>query len=313
MPKISVIIPVYNKEKYIEECLRSLAKQTMQDFEVIIVNDGSTDNSKQIIQQVIENKLLKNIVYLEKTNGGLSDARNYGVKYAKGKYISFLDSDDYLDSNLFSDLKEYINQDIDLIKFKMKTVNQDGKILKKIDGPIFEKCTGEEAFKQLVSKDECLEVACVYLYKREFFIKNDFKYVYGLYHEDFGLTPFVICTAQSVVSLNIYGYNYVQTDNSIMRTTDYKNIVKKANDTLKHFDNAMNKINYSKTTNVILKLYYTNAILLKAQDLKNEEYEKYIKELKKRKLYKNIKPENLKQLLKKIILYINIKLYLKMR
>ena len=313
MPKISVIIPVYNREKYVEKCLKSLANQTMQDFEVIVVNDGSTDNSKEIIQKTIESKILKNIVYLEKDNGGLSDARNYGIKYAKGKYIAFLDSDDYLDSKLFAELEKYINQEIDLIKFKMKTVNQNGDILEKIDGPVFEKCTGEEAFAHLVSKDTCLEVACIYLYKRDFFINKGFKYEYGLYHEDFGLTPFIICAAQSVVSLNTYGYNYLQTDNSIMRSNDYKNTVKKANDTLKHYDNAIRNIKYGKNTSVLLKAYYTNTILQKARDLKDEEYEQYIKELKKRKIYKNIKPTNLKQLFKKILLFINIKLYLKMR
>ena len=107
MPKISVIIPVYNTEKYVEKCLESLAKQEMKDFEVIIVNDGSTDNSENVIKNYMQSSKL-NIKYLEKENGGLASARNYGVEKASGKYISFFVSDDYLDKNLFSELEKYM-------------------------------------------------------------------------------------------------------------------------------------------------------------------------------------------------------------
>lgn len=316
MYKISVIIPVYNTEKYIEKCLKSLANQKMQDFEVVIVNDGSTDNSKEIITKCIKNKLVKNVTYLEKENGGLSDARNYGVQNAKGKYICFLDSDDYLENDLFTKLQKYVDQNIDLIKFKMKTVNINGKLLEKKNGPIFEKCSGPEAFEQLVTRDSFLEVACVYLYRREFFINSGFKYESGLYHEDFGLTPFIIATAKSVISLNIFGYNYLQSENSIMRNSDYLKEVKKANDAINHYDNALfniKKYGINKKTSRLIKRYYTNTILLKAETLNKKEFEEYIKKLKLRKLYKNISPSNIKQVIKKFLLFINIKLYVKMR
>lgn len=99
MPKVSIIVPVYNVEKYIERCLDSLVNQTLKDIEIIIVNDGSTDGSKEIIQKYL-NKY-KNIVYLEKENGGLSSARNYGIPYAKGEYIGFVDSDDYVELTMY--------------------------------------------------------------------------------------------------------------------------------------------------------------------------------------------------------------------
>ena len=200
MPKISVIIPVYNTEKYIEKCLESLAKQTMQDFEVIVVNDGSTDNSKSIIKEYMKNSEL-NIKYLEKENGGLASARNYGVERALGKYISFLDSDDYLDESLFSELEKYMDKDIDLIKFKMKTVNEEGKILEKLDGPVFDVCTGEEGYKKLCTTDKYMDPACIYLYRKEFFMENNFKYKLR-YHEDFGLTSLIIIQAKTFVSTN---------------------------------------------------------------------------------------------------------------
>ena len=99
MPKVSIIVPVYNVEEYIERCLDSLVNQTLKDIEIIIVNDGSTDDSKEIIQKYL-NKY-KNIVYLEKENGGLSSARNYGIPYAKGEYIGFVDSDDYVEITMY--------------------------------------------------------------------------------------------------------------------------------------------------------------------------------------------------------------------
>lgn len=99
MPKVSIIVPVYNVEEYLERCLDSLVNQTLKDIEIIIVNDGSTDGSKEKIQEYI-NKY-KNIVYLEKENGGLSSARNYGIPYAKGEYIGFVDSDDYVELTMY--------------------------------------------------------------------------------------------------------------------------------------------------------------------------------------------------------------------
>ena len=99
MPKVSVIVPVYNVENYIERCLNSLVNQTLKDIEIIVVNDGSTDNSIKVINDFLDK--YKNIIYVEKKNGGLSDARNYGMKYAKGDYIAFLDSDDYVDTTIY--------------------------------------------------------------------------------------------------------------------------------------------------------------------------------------------------------------------
>ena len=98
MPKVSVIVPIYNVEKYLKKCLDSLVNQTLDDIEIILVNDGSKDNSKQIAEK-FANDYPNKIIYLEKENGGLSSARNYGLKHAKGDYISFVDSDDYVSKN----------------------------------------------------------------------------------------------------------------------------------------------------------------------------------------------------------------------
>ncbi len=99
MPKVSVIVPIYNVEKHLGKCLKSLENQTLEDIEIILVNDGSTDSSGKIAKDWAEKN--NNAVYLEKTNGGLSDARNYGLKYAKGEFIAFLDSDDFVEKNIY--------------------------------------------------------------------------------------------------------------------------------------------------------------------------------------------------------------------
>lgn len=314
MPKISVIVPVYNTEKYIEKCLKSILNQTMNDIEIIVVNDGSTDNSEKIIKEIEKNNNTKiQIKYFKKENGGLSDTRNYGVKKATGKYISFIDSDDYIDKNLYRNLEEYINKDIDVIKFKMQTVDENHKTIEKLDGPVFETTTGEKAFENLCVKDTFLDVACIYLYKREYFIKNDFKYMLNTYHEDFGLTPLVIIQAKTLVSTKYFGYYYLQRENSITSIENREKEQKKAYDVLKHYDNAMEKIakmQISKKSKKIIKRYYTNTLLLKAKTLEETAQSKFIKEIQERKVYKNIKIENIKQLIKREMIKFNIRLYL---
>ena len=98
-PKVSIIVPVYNVEKYLEKCLDSLVMQTLKDIEIIVINDGSTDSSPEIIKKYEEK--YNNIKLYSKKNGGLSDARNYGLKYVTGEYVAFLDSDDYVDTTLY--------------------------------------------------------------------------------------------------------------------------------------------------------------------------------------------------------------------
>ena len=314
--KLSVIIPVYNTEEYIEKCLDSIANQAMKNLEIIIVNDGSTDNSENIIEQWIERNPNIGAKYFKKENGGLSDARNYGVTKATGKYISFVDSDDYLEKGLYKNLEKYMDQDIDLIKFKMATCKPNGEMIEKMDGSVFEKVTGEEAFEKLCTQDKFLQPACIYLYRREFFEKENFKYEVGTYHEDFGLTPWIMIHAKSVVSTNTFGYCYLQRENSITTNKNAEKEKQKAYDVLKHYDNAIENIEnaeVSTKTKKLWKRYYTNSLILKAGTLEGQAQNEFIKEIKKRKVYKNIKAENLKQLIKKILIRINIKIYLNLQ
>lgn len=317
MSKISVIIPVYNTSIYLEECLDSVKNQKYSEIEIIVVNDGSTDDSENIIKNWQEKNKDISCKYFYKANEGLSSARNYGVLQATGDYIMFLDSDDYIDSDLFKSLEKNMDENIDVIKFKMLTVDNDKKLLKKYDGPIFEKCSGEDALVKLVGQDNYIDIACIYLYKREYFIEHEFKYnTKNKYHEDFGLTSLVIANAKTFISTDVYGYYYRQTEDSITRNTDYNKTIQKAYDVLAHYDNMTNEIqkyNITQGTKDLLKKYYTNMVILKTEELNSTERKEYIKQIKQRKLYKNIKITNLKQLIKRILLTIDINLYLKMR
>lgn len=317
MAKVSVIIPVYNNGKYIEKCLNSIVGQTKNsDLEMIIINDGSTDNSEDIIKQYIEkNKDIVNIKYYSKQNEGVAKTRNLGIEKATSDYIMFVDADDYIETKTIEILEKYIEQDIDLIKFKLQRVDENGKIKEEVNGPIFDKITGEQGFNKLYGEDILLDSPCVYLIKKELFTENNFKFQ-RTYHEDFGLIPFIILVAKTMVSIPEYLYKYVQAPDSITRNEDYGKTIKKMEDVLFHYDNMLKvveKLKLNEVTKQNVKIYYTNAIILKVQELNKESQKKYIKEIRKRKMHKNIKIRNIKQLIKRLLLKWNIKLYLKIR
>ena len=311
MNKISVIVPVFNASKTIKKCIESILNQTSPVFEIVLVNDGSTDNSEQVIKKYKEK--YDNIKYYSKENSGVANTRNYGIEKATGNYILFIDSDDYIEQDLIEKCSKYIEQGIELIKFKLKRVNEKGDTIETVDGPTFEKVTGEEAFNTLYYQDVLLDSPCVYIIKKDLFKNNKFK---GTYHEDFGLIPLIVVKAKTVVSLPDYFYNYVQVENSITRNEDYNKTIKKMEQVLFQYDNmikTIEKLKIAKKTKENIRIYYTNAIIMKLKELKTEDRKKFVKELKKRKMFKNLKIRNLKQLIKRLILHVNVNLYLKMR
>lgn len=136
MPKVSVIVPFYNVENYIDKCIQSIINQSLKDIEIILVNDGSEDGSEKIAKGYLE-KYPDKIIYVEKENGGLGDARNYGMPYANGKYIAFVDSDDYIEPNMYEEmLKTAEQENSDMVEcdfwweYPNKTVEDVGVIYK---------------------------------------------------------------------------------------------------------------------------------------------------------------------------------------
>ena len=167
MIKVSVIVPVYNVEDYIEKCLNSLVNQTLEDIEIIIVNDGSKDNSENIIKSFLS-RYPQKIKYLKKENGGLSDARNYGIPYATGEYIAFLDSDDYVELDTYENmynLAKKENSDMVECNFIWEypnkaridigtTYNNKHEMIEKVSEPI----RSREEYRNNISLEESLDL-----------------------------------------------------------------------------------------------------------------------------------------------------------
>ena len=307
---ISIIIPFNNGKKYLDKCLENLSKIEYNDYEIILVDDYSNDNS-----EIIANKYEKTKYYYTTQNTiGVGNARNLGIDKAKGKYIMFVDVDDTVDKNINKELKQYIDEDIDMIKYKMKIIKGKKEIL--TTGNTFEKTNGQDAFNRLCYNDKFFDSPCLYLIKKDLFNKLDLKFEENVYHEDFGLIPQLIVNSQSVVSTNFYGYNYYQSENSIMRNGDYSKRVKKVEDKFLHYNNLLKNIKGYKITDETrenLLTYYTNSIILAIKELNVQDRKKFEKRLKDNNLFSNINPKNLKQYIKKWILENNIELYFKLQ
>ena len=211
MPKVSVIVPVYNVEKYITRCLTSLINQTLDDLQIIVVNDGSQDGSEQIIKQFKRN--YNNIIYVTKENGGLSSARNFGLIYATGEYIAFLDSDDYVDRTTYQKMYEKAKEkNSDYVECDFIWQYPDRQ---KID-------TGYRYKDKKEMFEKARVVAWNKLIKREIIIDNKLEFPMGLNYEDieffYKLIPYINSFAFVEEPL-IY---YVQRENSIVNKQDSK-------------------------------------------------------------------------------------------
>ena len=210
--KVSVIVPVYNVEPYLEKCLNSLVNQTLKDIEIIVVNDGSPDNSQKIIDKF--EKKYKQITSYIKENGGLSDARNYGISKSNGEYLSFIDSDDYIEENM---LEKMYN--------KAKKENLDVVVCNCIQ--VYD--NGQEEIKSNLnmSKDNVKNyiisppMACTRIYKKELF--NKYKFKKGILYEDLELTPRLITSTKKVGFIDEGLYYYLQRSGSIMKQKEFNN------------------------------------------------------------------------------------------
>ena len=307
--ELSIIIPFNNGKKYLDNCLNNLSKVQLNDidYEIILVDDFSEDESEKIAKRYKKNKYY----YTNDRTVGAGNARNLGIKKANGKYIMFLDVDDKIDEDLIQRLKKYMDQDIDMIKFNMRIIGE--KIIYE-KGPGFKITNGEDAFNRLCFKDSYLDSPCLYLIKKQLLKINNLRFEKNVYHEDFGLIPLLIVNAKTFISTGIFGYNYFQTNNSLMRNKDYEKQIKKINDKLFLYEKLKKKINRiylkKKTISNLLE-YYTNSIIFSIKDLKNEDINYFKKKIKKTKLLNNIQVRNPKTLLKKLILNHNLNIYLK--
>ena len=304
MPKFSIIVPVYNVEKYIDKCLRSIVDQNFSDYEVIVVNDGTKDNSMGIVKKYP-------FKIINQKNQGLSVARNTGVKEAKGDYLIFLDSDDYIDKDLLKCLSKSLKNKPDVVRFQIREIYGD-KDSVDYKEEAFSSLNGVEAFNR-ISKFHFVENAWCYAIKREYYLRENFKFMKGVYHEDFGLIPLVIMKASVVNSISYIGYNYLQRNNSIMNSNDYNKTKKKVDDFYLHYKFLISEIDKTQLDSLVFKSFVSNSMILKITELKCKDYKKYRKMLKKEKVYDNILSNTPSRILKKIMLKISPKLFFRLK
>ena len=212
--KFSVVIPVYNVKDYLEKCVKSVVAQHCDDYEVLLVDDGSTDGSGELCDTLTA-LAPERIRVIHKPNGGLGDARNVGMEHACGDYLVFLDSDDYIDETMLEELSVKIDEThADIITFGFH-VDQEGDTSKIIIDPLPED-------RVFILKDTpelllALPNAWNRIYNREFFIKSGIRYPGRVWFEDIRTTMKLFALADSVVSVHRPYYYYLVRQNSITR------------------------------------------------------------------------------------------------
>lgn len=223
--KFSVIIPVYNVEQYLCDCLDSIVAQSYHDYEVICVNDGSTDGSLTILREY-ESKYA-NIVIIESLNGGTASARNIGIEAAQGDYIWFVDSDDWIESNALDILHKHIqDKPVDILCFNGKlTYEEDGRV-EQDKGFVDSNISGWEYYNKYALSKRKFHFVCVVLrlYRREFLLKNSLFFEKGISHEDNLWIPKVMYYAQSVYVISESMYVYRIRRGSKMQTQSFKQV-----------------------------------------------------------------------------------------
>ena len=214
---LSIVVPVYNVEKYLGECLDSLVRQTVSSYEIIIVNDGSTDGSPQIISEYSE-RYPQLIRVVNQKNGGLSAARNTGMEYANGKYLAFIDSDDFVRDDMYekmtgiaeSDDCDIVLCDIEFYWEGNRDRNYKMKGLRAGEGEIHKRALLSPLF------------AWNKLYRKSYFDRYNLQFETGVWYEDLEVTTFLLAMASGIGYLDETMVYYRQREDSIMGTTSIR-------------------------------------------------------------------------------------------
>ena len=217
---ISIIVPIYNVEQYLNRCIESLVNQTYTNLEILLIDDGSTDNSGTLAEKWISND--QRIKVYHKKNGGLSDARNYGIKYAKGKYLSFVDSDDYVDMRFIEILyKTCIETNTKIATIGIQMFSDDVPVEKCVRlADSIDIYIKEQAIKYLYAENKYGNYAWNKLYLKELF--NNIKYPYGRKMEDLGTTYLLFDKCDYISYNSSKLYFYYQRSDSILHSLDSK-------------------------------------------------------------------------------------------
>lgn len=290
MIKLSVIIPIYNREKYIKKCLESIKKQSLKEIEIICINDGSTDDSLRILSE--EARLDNRIKIINQNNKGASAARNAGIKEAKGEYCLNIDSDDWISDDYFKDMYNYAkNNELDIlisdIIFEYTEKNKKS-ILKdlKIDNNFF--IDGKE-YINIFLEENFYGFSWNKMVKRKLYIENNILFNENIFaYEDVELILRLAYYAKKIGKLNKAYYHYLQGENNSVTKKNLKNLIdinNSFNSLITFFSknnevNIVKKIKERKQINIFKRLYYDST-----------------KDMKKKLEYINIEKEHIKEIL----------------
>lgn len=216
---LSIIIPVYNVEGYLDRCIDSVVNQTSRDWEAILVDDGSTDNSGLICDKW--SVQYEQIKVIHQKNKGLSGARNAGIDLAQGEYILLLDSDDYLDTGAVMKITDYINaNNPDILFGKAFVVDDSGKTREKVKYQFAEKLYTREEYLNVLSRSDGNVSFCAQfgIYSKKFLSESRLRFCEGLIHEDELWTPCVLLKAERVFFMDCFFYYHYVRAGSIMHS-----------------------------------------------------------------------------------------------
>ena len=223
MALISVIIPIYNVEKYLIKCLESICNQEFEDYEVILINDGSTDNSWNIAEKYRE-KYQDKIKLLNQENSGVSVARNTGLSYAKGKYVCFVDSDDYVEKTYLSELYKVAKKNnADLVFSAFRSVDEDGKVIKYIGENRFTP-DKEYSFKESEELFLIQNAPWAKLYRKDIIEEYNLYFPPKVWYEDVIFTKEYLINTSKCVYCDEVLYNYLQRSGSAMNAQGERNL-----------------------------------------------------------------------------------------
>ena len=291
--KISIVIPIYNSEKYLEECIESIIKQTYKNLEIILVNDGSTDNSAKICVEY--SKKDTRIVFVNKENSGVSDTRNSGIAKVSGKYLMFVDSDDILNNGYIEETYKYlIEKNLDLCKTGMTILTESAKQEKKFTNH-FQILEKEEIYNSILTGN-FFNSSCTCLYKTEIINANNICFNINIkYGEDLDFFTNYIENCNNIGYIPNCGYLYRLNENSVSVDTKVSSRLKYCEDNIEIYHKFFDRIDKKNDIAYIIlkKINYSFKLLINGNNISYEKFKSYVETIKKTKYYNEIK-NNLK-------------------
>lgn len=241
MSKISVLVPVYNCEKYLNECINSIINQSFKDLEIILINDGSSDNSLEILKKF--QKKDKRIILIDKKNTGYGSSLNKGIKIAKGEYISIIEADDFIDLNFYKNLMEYSNSNYEIIKSSFSFFQNNKK--KKYD--LFKHIKKQDNFNLKKNPNLILLKPSIWsaIYKKDFLLKNNIFFLEtpkASYQDtSFQFQTYYFAKNIKLINKPLYFYRIDNTNSSINSKDKFEEIIKEFEKINNIFDNQTSK------------------------------------------------------------------------